>query len=119
MLKQYTSFYNPDLYYVIEGDLLSVADALDIKKEYDVDVVCIGTPNINENDLFNRIRINASAHGCWTEKYSDVELHKLCSEIIEQSKKELMFCKSNNLIYLDNSYSNKYLQDYVDSFNNV
>lgn len=87
--------------------------AIEIKNNYDIDVVCIGTPNIEENDLFNRIRKNASIHGCWTEKYSDNELHKLCNEIINQSKKEMKIAKENGLIYLDNSNSNKCLQDYV------
>ena len=78
-------------------------------------VFCIGTPNINEIDLFNRIRKNAAINGCCTEKYSDEELHKLCNEIIEQSKKELIVSKENKLIYLDNSYSNECFQNYVDS----
>lgn len=118
MLNQYIKYYNPEMFYIIEGDLLSIEDAIKIKKENDVDIVSIGTPNISENDLFNRIRTNAKKHGCWTKSLSYLELHKLCVEIIEQSKKEEIISKENNLIYLDNSYSNTCLQEYVDNLKN-
>ena len=118
MLNQYIKYYNPEMFYIIEGDLLSIEDAIKIKKEYDIDIVCIGTPNISEIDLFNRIRNNAKNHRCWTKCLSDSELHTLCEEIIEESKKEEIISKDNNLIYLDNSYSNLCLQDYVDNLKN-
>ena len=54
MLNQYIKYYNPEMFYIIEGDLLSIEDAIKIKKEYDVDIVSIGTPNISENDLYDR-----------------------------------------------------------------
>lgn len=114
MLKQYTNYYNPDLFYIIEGDILSINDAIEIKKDYDIDIVCVGTPNIKEIDLFNRIRKNASIYGCWTEKYSDEQLHKLCNQIIKQSKEELKISEESGLIYLDNSYNNKCFQNYID-----
>jgi adenylate kinase family enzyme len=54
MLNQYIKYYNPEMFYIIEGDLLSIEDAIKIKKEYDVDIFSIGTPNISENDLYDR-----------------------------------------------------------------
>jgi adenylate kinase family enzyme len=114
MLKQYTCYYNPELFYVIEGDLLSLESAIDIKKEFDIDIVCVGAPTITEPHLFKRIIDNGKKYGCWTEKYTDIELHKLCEEIIEQSKKEYKLANKKGLIYLDNSYDNACLQKYVD-----
>ena len=115
MLKQYTKYYNPDFYYILEGDILSIEDALEIKKDFDVDIVCVGTPSIDENDLFNRTRKNASINGCWTKSYSDDQLHNLCNEIINRSKKEMNISSDNELTYLDNSYNSECFQDYANS----
>lgn len=67
ILKQYQNYYNPDTYYVIEGDILSIEDTLLVQKNCDVEIICIGTPNISKEDLFKRIRQNAIKYGCWTE----------------------------------------------------
>ncbi len=119
MLNQYIKFYNPEMFYVIEGDLLSIEDAIKIKEEYDVDVVCIGTPNINENELFDRIRNNAAIHKCWTKKLSDNELNILCTEIIEQSIKEKKISQEKGLIYIDNSKNNNTMKNYINSIKNI
>jgi hypothetical protein len=115
MLNQYINYYNPELYYVIEGDLLSIESDVEIKNEFDVDVVCIGTQTIKESDLFRRIKDNANKHGCWTEKYTDIELYKLFKDIINKSIKDREIAKENKLIYLDNSYGEEILKNYVNN----
>lgn len=113
MLKQYQEYYNPELYYVIEGDILSIEDALKMYYQYEIEIVCIGTPKIEKQVLFERIRTNASKYGCWTEKYTDDELLKECEKIIERSKTEESISKENNLTYLDTSINMDCLLEYV------
>ena len=115
MLKQYTNHYNPDIYYVIEGDMLSIENAIIMKEQYDVEVVCVGVPNMTKEDLFDRTRQNAAKFGCWTNEYSDSELLGLCQNIIDQSKREVIIAKDNDLIYLDTSFGPQCLIDYVGS----
>ena len=74
IIEHYQKYYNPDMYYIIEGDILSIEDAIEIRNQYEVDIIYVGMPNIKEIDLFNRIRENASKYGCWTSKCSDIEL---------------------------------------------
>lgn len=113
ILEYYQNYYNPDTYYIIEGDILSIEDALLLKNNYDIEIVCIGVPNTNETNLFKRIRENAAKYGCWTKKYSDEELLNSCSKYIEQSKKEELIAKENKLIYLDTSLNTECLNEYV------
>lgn len=114
MLEQYQKYYNPDLYYVIEGDMLSIEDALYLKKLYEIDIICVGTPNITEENLFKRIRENSLKYGCWTKGYSDNELFDLCHKIINQSRKEKKISGENNIIYLDTSVDYSCLLNYVE-----
>lgn len=113
ILEYYQNYYNPDTYYIIEGDILSLEDALKLYSKFEIDVVCIGTPNINVNDLFKRIRENSIKYGCWTTKYSDEELLNVCKGYIERSKKEEEIAKENGLTYLDTSLNNDCLEEYV------
>ena len=103
ILEDYKKFYNPDLYYVIEGDAISIEESLKIFNSQEIEIICVGNPNIKPKDLFKRIRTNALKYGCWTEKYSDEELLGRCKEFIKQSQKEEKIAKENNLIYLDTS----------------
>lgn len=118
MIEQYKNYYNPNLYYVIEGDILSIEDALEMYKQYEIEIVCLGMPKINLHDLFERIRMYASKYGCWTDKYSDSELFDRCQEFIEQSKKEEKIAKENNISYLDTSFGLDCLLEYVKSLKN-
>ena len=113
IIDHYQRYYNPDMYYIVEGDILSIEDAIEIRNQYEVDIVYVGMPNINENDLFNRIRENAFKYGCWTSKYSDIELHKRCLDIIEQSKRDKIVADKNGVVYLDTSLNNDCLFNYV------
>lgn len=118
MFDQYQKYYNPDLYYIIEGDMLYIKDALEISRQHNVDIICIGTPNIKSEALFNRIRENALKYGCWTSKCSDEELISICQEIINQSKEEEAFAKNNNIVYLDTSLNNNSLLKYIENLKN-
>lgn len=113
IIEHYQKYYNPDMYYIIEGDILSIEDAIEIRNQYEVDIIYVGMPNIKEIDLFNRIRENASKYGCWTSKCSDIELHKRYYDIIEQSKKDKIVADENEIVYLDTSLNNDCLYNYV------
>lgn len=118
MLNQYQRYYNPTLYYVIEGDLLSIKDALKLYQQYEVELVCVGVPKMKPHDLFVRIRTYASKYGCWTDKYSDIDLLEKCGKFIKQSQKEEKIAKENNLIYLDTSSSIDCFSEYVTKIKN-
>ena len=113
MLEQYKNYYNPDLYYIIEGDILSIEDALVLRDRYNIDIICIGKPNISAENLFKVIKKNCAKYGCWTEKYTDIELLDKCKKIIDQSKIEERISKKNGIIYLDTSKNNNCLLEYA------
>lgn len=118
MVEQYSNHYNPNLYYIIEGDILSIEEALKIKQKYDVEIVCIGMPIIQPRDLFARIRHYSSKYGCWTDKLTDEGLLEKRQQFIKRSKKDLKLAEENNITYLDTSLNMDCIKKYVVNLKN-
>ena len=119
ILEHYQKYYNPDLYYIIEGDMLTIEDAVLLKDKYNIEIICVGKPNTSKEELFKLMRENSSKYGCWTEKYTDVELLDKCQKIIEQSIREEKIAKEKDIIYLDTSINNNCLLEYLNNIDMI
>ena len=108
---------NKDVHHVIEGGGLSDECLLELNKNKDIGVVCVGKTVITPEVFFDEIRKyekNLETYG-WTKRLDDETLLKWCSGWINQSKKNKEFCEKNDIMFIDTSFNQiEVLKEFVD-----
>ena len=109
---------NKSEHHVIEGGGLSDEYLIELNKNENVKVVCVGKILITPEEFFEEIRKyekNLETYG-WTKRLDDKTLFKWCEGWINQSKKNKEFCEKNNIEFIDTSYNQmEILGEFVNS----
>ena len=109
---------NKSEHHVIEGGGLSDEYLIELNKNENVKVVCVGKILITPEEFFEEIRKyekNLETYG-WTKRLDDKTLLTWCEGWINQSKKNKEFCEKNNIEFIDTSYNQmEILGEFVNS----
>lgn len=102
-----------------EPDYVKIVDSVDFDpKDYNLFensiMVCLGYPNLTEEEVFNNFR-KYDTDNDWTKRKTDEELLKYAKREIQTSKRLLEECKKYNVKFIDTSYNRvKVLNELLD-----